>query len=106
MPYDRLARRHRLPVPVDPRRGPAPPSPGVQGLYDLADLDRMEREHARRVDRAVVVGGGLIGVELSEMLRTRGVAVTFLVRDDRYLPRVFSEGESALVAAAIRATRR
>lgn len=75
---------------------------GVQGLYHLQDLDRMEAATAG-VERAVVVGGGLIGVELAEMLRTRGVAVTFLVREARYLPRVFSERESALVADAIRA---
>ena len=74
---------------------------GVQGLYHLADLDRMEATTAG-VRRAVVVGGGLIGVELAEMLRARGVAVTFLVRERRYLPRVFSEAESALVADAIR----
>ena len=73
--------------------------PGVQGLYHLADLDRME---AAPVDPAVVVGGGLIGVELAEMLRTRGAAVTFLVREGRYLPRVFSESESALVEAEVR----
>lgn len=75
---------------------------GVQGLYHLQDLDRMEAATAG-VERAVVVGGGLIGVELAEMLRTRGVAVTLLVREGRYLPRVFSELESALVADAIRA---
>ena len=73
---------------------------GVQGLYHLADLDRMEAAEA--VSPAVVVGGGLIGVELAEMLRTRGADVTFLVREGRYLPRVFSESESALVAAEVR----
>ena len=52
--------------------------------------------------RAVVVGGGLIGVELSEMLRVRGLPVTFLVREETYLPRTFSGVESALVAAEIR----
>lgn len=75
---------------------------GVQGLYHLADLDRMEAATVG-VSEAVVVGGGLIGVELAEMLRTRGIRVTFLVRDARYLPRTFSEAESALVAGAIRA---
>ncbi len=74
---------------------------GVQGLYHSADLDRME-ETTAGVERAVVVGGGLIGVELAEMLRARGVGVTFLVREGRYLPHVFSETESALVADAIR----
>ena len=75
---------------------------GVQGLYHLSDLDRMEAATVG-VAEAMVVGGGLIGVELAEMLRTRGLRVTFLVRDARYLPRTFSETESALVAEAIRA---
>lgn len=74
---------------------------GVQGLYHLGDLDRMEAA-TRGVTEAVVVGGGLIGVELAEMLRTRGIAVAFLVREPTYLPRVFSAEESALVEAEIR----
>lgn len=74
---------------------------GVQGLYHLSDLDRLEASSAS-ARRAVVVGGGLIGVELAEMLATRGVAVTFLVREPRYLASALSEQESALVAAAIR----
>ena len=74
---------------------------GVQGLYHAVDLDRMERATAG-VQEAVVVGGGLVGVELAEMLRVRGVAVTFLVREGSYLPRVLSETEGALVAAEVR----
>lgn len=99
MPYDRLlvATGSTPYLPDWPRAD----LEGVQGLYSLADLDRMEAA-AADAERAVVVGGGLIGVELAEMLRSRGTAVTFLVRDDRYLPRVFSETESALVADAIR----
>ncbi len=73
--------------------------PGVQGLYGWTDLDRME---ATACGRAVVVGGGLIGVELAEMLRVRGLPVTFLVREATYLPRAFTAGESALVASEIR----
>ena len=107
LPYDRLlvATGSRPAIPP----WPGADLPGVQGLYHLADLERMERDTRGpagagrgRVRQAVVVGGGLIGVELAEMLRTRGVAVTFLVREDRYLPRTFSETESALVAAEIR----
>ena len=74
---------------------------GVQGLYHLQDLARMEAATAGVRD-AVVVGGGLIGVELAEMLRTRGIGVAFLVREGRYLPRVLSPAESALVEAEIR----
>ena len=75
---------------------------GVQGLYHLADLERLEAA-TPDAEAGVVVGGGLIGVELAEMLRVRGKAVTFLVREDRYSPRVLVPEESALVAGAIRA---
>ena len=75
---------------------------GVQGLYGLGDLDRLEAA-TPDIQHGVVVGGGLIGVELAEMLRVRGKRVTFLVREDRYLPRVLVPEESDLVADAIRA---
>lgn len=69
---------------------------GVQGLYGLPDLEAMERAtgHARR---AVVVGGGLIGIELVEMLHARHIPVTFLVREPRYLGAVLPPEESALL---------
>jgi NADH oxidase (H2O2-forming) len=65
---------------------------GVQGLYSFQDLELLEKNThkpfaegaAKKVKRAVIVGGGLIGVELAEMLLTRGIEVTFLVREDRF----------------------
>ncbi|MFO1527267.1 MAG: FAD-dependent oxidoreductase, partial [Turneriella sp.] len=54
--------------------------PGVQGFYSLQDLSSLERDVAD-VRHAVIVGGGLIGVEVAEMLHARGIAVTFLVRE-------------------------
>ena len=78
---------------------------GVQGLYGLPDLAAMERwtmDGGRPIERAVVVGGGLIGVEMAEMLRTRGIAVTFLVRERTYLEGVLPPEEGALVAREIR----
>ena len=43
---------------------------GVQGLYHKRDLDLLEANapNAQVCKRAVVVGGGLIGIELAEML--------------------------------------
>ena len=99
MAYDRLLVATGS-VPAIPD-WPGADLPGVQGLYHLADLEQMEAS-TRAAKRAVVVGGGLIGVELAEMLRTRGVAVTFLVREGRYLPRVLSEPESAMIETEIR----
>lgn len=75
--------------------------PGVQGLYHLQDLERMERE-ASGAERAVVVGGGLIGVEMVEMLQTRGTDVTYLVREARYMAHAMPERESRLLEAEIR----
>jgi NAD(P)H-nitrite reductase large subunit len=43
---------------------------GVQGLYHLHDLDTLEKQ-TPGITRAVIVGGGLIGVELAEMLHAR-----------------------------------
>lgn len=73
---------------------------GVQGLYGLPDLEAMERD-TRGIRQAVVVGGGLIGVELAEMLRSRGVHVTLLVREGRYWASVLPPEEAALVERQI-----
>ncbi|MEM1042002.1 MAG: FAD-dependent oxidoreductase [Bacteroidota bacterium] len=75
---------------------------GVQGFYSMQDLDRMEADTAG-VQHAVVVGGGLIGVELAEMLHTREIGVTLLVRSDWYLPAALPEEEGRMVNDHIRA---
>ena len=41
-------------------------------------------KNAPTTRRAVIVGGGLIGVEVAEMLLTRGITVTFLVREKSF----------------------
>lgn len=56
---------------------------GVQGLYSKKDLDLMER-NTKVVSDAVIVGGGLIGVEMAEMLLSRNINVTFLIRENRF----------------------
>ncbi|MFT4755742.1 MAG: NADH oxidase (H2O2-forming), partial [Vicingaceae bacterium] len=56
---------------------------GVQGLYSWQDLELME-ENSTNCERAVIVGGGLIGVEMAEMFLSRGIKVTFLVREKRF----------------------
>ncbi len=57
--------------------------PGVQGLYSRRDVELLE-ENSRDASSAVVVGGGLVGIELAEMLHTRKTHVSFLVREDYY----------------------
>jgi len=72
---------------------------GVQGLYSKQDLDLLEINAPNKdvCKRAVIVGGGLIGIELAEMLRSRDIPVTFLVREDSFWNGVLPNGESQLI---------
>ena len=45
---------------------------GVQGLYNLKDLRKLYK-NVEQVEHAVIVGGGLIGIELAEMLKSRHI---------------------------------
>ncbi|MDO7852530.1 NAD(P)/FAD-dependent oxidoreductase [Hymenobacter convexus] len=69
---------------------------GVQGLYGLPDLEAMTRD-THGIARGVVVGGGLIGVELAEMLHSRGIEPVVLVRDGHYWASVLPPEEANLV---------
>lgn len=76
--------------------------PGVQGLYSFQDLESLEDSTTNhKVERAVIVGGGLIGIELAEMLMTRDIPVTMLVREKSYWSNALPPGESALVTRHI-----
>ncbi len=74
---------------------------GVQGLYSYQDLDSMET-NTKKIERAVIVGGGLIGIEMAEMLRTRDIAVSILVREDAYWNGTLPMEEAKLVGRHIR----
>ncbi|HDZ14786.1 hypothetical protein LCGC14_1525900 [marine sediment metagenome] len=78
---------------------------GVQGLYSKQDLDEMEviAPNNQVCKRAVIVGGGLIGIEMAEMLRSRNIPVTFLVREDSFWNGVLPDGESQMINEHIKA---
>ncbi|MHA7056408.1 NAD(P)/FAD-dependent oxidoreductase [Aquimarina sp. M1] len=72
---------------------------GVMGMYHKQDLENLEK-HApskKECKRAVIVGGGLIGIELAEMLRSRDIPVTFLVRENSFWNGVLPPGESGMI---------
>jgi NAD(P)H-nitrite reductase large subunit len=72
---------------------------GVMGMYHKQDLENLEK-HAPNKEvckRAVIVGGGLIGIELAEMLNSRKIPVTFLVRESSFWNGVLPEGESEMI---------
>lgn len=72
---------------------------GVQGLYSKQDLDLLEQNAPNKnlCQRAVIVGGGLIGIELAEMLRTRDIPVTFLVREENFWDGVLPKADAQLI---------
>ncbi len=76
---------------------------GVMGMYHKQDLENLE-VHApnnRVCKRAVIVGGGLIGIELAEMLHSRAIPVTFLVREKSFWDAVLPNRESAMISRHI-----
>ncbi len=77
---------------------------GVQGLYSKQDLELLEANAPNNTvcERAVIVGGGLIGIEMAEMLRTREIPVTFIVREQSFWDGVLPAGESQMINEHIR----
>ncbi len=84
-PYDALV----LAPGAEPIR---PPWPGIDlpGIFTLRSLEGTDRIHAwmdeRRPARAVVIGGGYIGLEMVENLHRRGIEVTLLEASDQIMP--------------------
>ncbi len=74
--------------------------PGVQGLYSMQDVELLET-NTKGIHSAVIVGGGLIGIELAEMLHSRGIHVTFLVRENLYWGSILPQEEAAMVCRHI-----
>jgi NAD(P)H-nitrite reductase large subunit len=69
---------------------------GVQGFYSYQDLENMEL-YTKGIDRAVIVGGGLIGIEMAEMLLSRNIQTTFLVREFSFLNNILPPEESSMI---------
>ncbi|EKB49186.1 NAD(P)/FAD-dependent oxidoreductase [Cecembia lonarensis] len=74
---------------------------GVQGLYSYQDLELMA-EKTKGIKSAVVVGGGLIGIEMAEMLASRKIHVTFIVRESNFWDNVLPKEEAMLINKHIR----
>ena len=69
---------------------------GVQGLYSYQDLELME-ENTKGVQKAVILGGGLIGVEMAEMLHSRHIPVTYLIREKHFWGHTLPSEEASLI---------
>ena len=68
-----------------------PPLPGIDlpGVFVLRTIpdSRLIRSwiEQRKVERAVIIGGGYIGLEMAENLAARGISVTVVQRPDQVL---------------------
>jgi 3-phenylpropionate/trans-cinnamate dioxygenase ferredoxin reductase component len=84
--YDHLV----LTTGSDPRRLPASIGGALGGVFvvrDLADVDAMA-PHVVAGRRALIVGGGYIGLEAAAVAAKRGLQVTLVEMADRILQRV------------------
>lgn len=102
MPYDKLVLA--LGSQSNKFGWPGQDLDGVHGLYHLQDLAAMERHSADLVAsdgkparKAVVVGGGLIGIEMAEMFHSRHIPVIFLVRESAFWNNILPPEESDMV---------
>ncbi len=81
---------------------------GREGVFAFTTLDnakamdRFLNDHPGPGGRAVVIGGGLIGLSVGEALTKRGVAVTIVEMKDRVLNTIVDEETSALAAEGIK----
>jgi len=69
---------------------------GVQGLYNYQDLELMET-NTKGIKKAVILGGGLIGVEMAEMLHSRNISVTYLIREKYFWGNVLPQEEATMI---------
>jgi NAD(P)H-nitrite reductase large subunit len=74
---------------------------GVQGLYGMPDVELMMK-NTKNAQRGVIVGGGLIGIEMVEMLLSKNIHVSFLIRENVYWNSVLPREEATLVTKHIK----
>jgi tRNA 2-thiouridine synthesizing protein A len=99
-PYDRLLLSPGAEAVRPPIRGIE--SPRIFTLRNIPDLDRLMAALAGdRPRRAVVIGGGYIGLEVAENLHERGLFTT-VVEGARQILAPFDEEMAAIVHAHIR----
>ena len=96
--YDRLLLATGSPPIMLPI--PGAKLPGVITFRDLADVDAM-LERTGRGRRAVVIGGGLLGLEAANGLRMRGMEVTVVHLLDMLMERQLDAAAASLLRVSL-----
>ncbi|MFB3904867.1 MAG: FAD-dependent oxidoreductase [Acidobacteriota bacterium] len=93
--YDRLV----LATGSSPVRPPIPGAddPDVMQLWTMPDMDRIIARVERGAKKAVIVGGGFIGLEVAENLRELGLEVTIVEMLPQVLPTLDPEMAQPLI---------
>ncbi|MEY3746687.1 MAG: hypothetical protein RL194_146 [Pseudomonadota bacterium] len=76
--------------PIRPKL-PGIEHPRILTLRNIEDMDRVKSVVDTGIRRAVVIGGGYIGVEMAENLRHRGIAVTLVEIAGQIMPPLDAE---------------
>ena len=81
---------------------PGSDNANVYTFRSVADLEKLDKA-LNQVSKAVVIGAGVLGLELAESLLKRNIDVTVLEMAPRLFSRLLSEEQSAEVAAKLQA---
>lgn len=113
IPYQRLViatgSRPALPLPLPAHQPQALDTndwpPGLMGFRDLKDVEQMQAACLAADDQgtgAIVIGGGLLGLEAAEGLRKGGLEVTLLQRSERLMNRQLDQVAAGLLEQELR----
>ncbi|WP_030681939.1 NAD(P)/FAD-dependent oxidoreductase, partial [Streptomyces rimosus] len=108
VPYDRLVLATGSNPVLPPLRGLFPPGHGdlprgVHPFRTLDDCTALATAAARPGARAVVIGGGLLGVSAARALAERGVPVLLAQQGEHLMERQLDAGAAALLRAHLEA---
>jgi nitrite reductase (NADH) large subunit len=82
-----------------------PPIPGtqMQGVFVYRNLDDLAaiQQYSRRCRKALVIGGGLLGLEAAKALYDLGLETSVMEVADRLMPRQLDETGAALLKSTI-----
>lgn len=74
---------------------------GVLYFYSKQDLVALEN-HSKQCKNAIILGGGLIGIELAEMLSARNINVTMIIKEPHYWGNELMPQEAAIIDESLK----